>query len=73
MPWRSCRDPSASPETQAPPGIKSRRLGDTEVVYQDQDRGTTPPGSQTIPADVRAMLRPYGTMTGSVNIPVLRT
>ena len=62
-------DPSAAAETQAPPGIKSRRLGDTEVVYQDQDRGTTSPVSQTIPADVRALLRPYGTMTGNVQFP----
>ena len=58
--------------------VKSRKVGDTEITYFDPRQTTTPtpsaaPAQQGIPAEVRAMLRPYGHMAGSLTVRLLRT
>lgn len=56
--------------------IKSRKVGDTQITYHDpqqQQATQTRPVSQGIPAEVRAMLRPYGHMAGSLTVRLLRT
>jgi hypothetical protein len=58
-------------ETGIEPGIKSKRMGETEIVYKDN---VAPPASTTaMPSEVRLLLRRYGSVPGVGSIPVLRT
>jgi hypothetical protein len=57
--------------------VKSRKIGDMTITYQDVS-SATPQGSQrspqvALPAEVRALLRPYATMAGSLMVPLVRT
>jgi hypothetical protein len=56
-------------------GIKSRKVGDMTITYQDVPQSAAPvrPVTQGIPAEVRAMLRPYAHMSGSLTVRLLRT
>lgn len=56
--------------------IKSKKIGDTTITYQDvptasQARAAVNP--LAMPAEVRDLLRGYGMVTGGVNIPIWRT
>lgn len=66
---------SASTPTGETMAVKSRRIGDTQIVYQDVPQSATParPVSQGIPAEVRALLRPYGQMSGGLTVALKRT
>jgi hypothetical protein len=54
--------------------IKSRKIGDLQITYQDTTptAASTRPPQQGIPAEVRTMLRPYAQMAGGVLVPLLR-
>lgn len=56
-------------------GIKSQKLGDTQITYFDpqQAGGSARPASQGIPAEVRALLAPYAQMAGGLTVRLLRT
>jgi hypothetical protein len=56
--------------------IKSKKIGDTTITYQDTASTSAtrlPVSPHAIPAEVRALLRPYGRVPGFGSIPVLRT
>lgn len=55
--------------------IKSRKVGDMQITYHDpqQAASETRPVSDGIPAEVRALLRPYAQMSGSMTVRLLRT
>lgn len=55
------------------PGVKSKRIGDMEIVYQDDATQRQELHAAVVPAEVLTMLRPYGTVPGLGMIPVLRT
>jgi hypothetical protein len=57
--------------TAIEPGIKSKKIGDLTIVYQDDVR-TSQGVAAVIPAEVLAMLRPYGLVPGLGMIPLLR-
>lgn len=70
------RDDTEAPGAVDIGGIKSRKVGDTTITYHDPQQQTTTqarPVSQGIPAEVRALLRPYGTMAGGLTVALLRT
>jgi Putative DnaT-like ssDNA binding protein len=55
--------------------IKSKKIGDTTITYQDMSSGSTartPVSPHAIPAEVKALLRHYGRVPGSGMIPVYR-
>lgn len=67
-------------QTSSSPGgdlsnVKSREIGDTRITYHDPQTTTTAarPVSQGIPAEVRALLRPYGQMAGGLTVALVRT
>jgi hypothetical protein len=66
---------SAPGASAATGGIKSRKVGDMTITYQDVPQSAAPvrPVTQGIPAEVRAMLRPYAHMSGSLTVRLLRT
>lgn len=56
--------------------IKSKKIGDTTITYQDIASGSTaktPVSPHAIPAEVKALLRHYGRVPGYGSIPVYRT
>jgi hypothetical protein len=53
-------------------GIKSKKIGDVTVTYQDAPRAAVATRT-TIPAEVRLLLGCFGTVPGVGLIPVLRT
>lgn len=57
--------------------VKSRKVGDTEITYFDPRQtptSTAPvPTSQGMPAEVRALLRPYAQTSGGMTVRLLRT
>ncbi len=69
--------PEASSSTLEVGVVKSRKVGDTEITYFDPRQTTTTPAttpiSQGIPAEVRALLRPYAHMAGGLTVRLLRT
>lgn len=55
--------------------IKSTKIGDTTITYQDvsnQSAVRTPVSLYAIPSEVKALLRPYGMVPGGGSIPVVR-
>jgi hypothetical protein len=56
-------------------GIKSKRIGDMEIVYQNAPTAAQAQARPTagVPAEVLSMLRHYGMVPGLGMIPVLRT
>jgi hypothetical protein len=52
--------------------IKSKKMSDTTIVYQDSP--TTPGTSALVrmPAEVRRLVTPYGTVAGGVMMPLYR-
>jgi hypothetical protein len=55
--------------------IKSKKIGDTTITYQDVSGAQatrTPTSPYAIPAEVRALLKPYGMVPGYGSIPVFR-
>lgn len=68
------RDTTEQPGQQGSGMIRRRKIGSLEIEYQATSTATTPsPTHQGIPAEVRVMLRPYGTLAGGVTVPLLRT
>jgi hypothetical protein len=68
----------ASPEAVDVSLVKSRKVGDTQITYHDPrtqptTAAQTRPATQGMPAEVRAMLRPYGQMSGGLTVQLLRT
>jgi hypothetical protein len=57
--------------------VKSRKVGDTEITYFDprQTPASTqaPPTSQGMPAEVKALLKPYAQVAGGMTVRLLRT
>jgi hypothetical protein len=55
--------------------IKSKKIGDTTITYQDISGATqaTVTSPEAMPVEVRELLRPYGMVPGFGMIPVLRT
>lgn len=56
--------------------VKSMKLGDTTITYQDiptQSTGRVPVSPHAIPSEVRMLLQPFGLVPGFVSIPVWRT
>lgn len=57
--------------------VKSRKVGDTEITYFDPRQtpaSTAPvPVSQGMPAEVKALLKPYAQVAGSMTVRLLRT
>lgn len=57
--------------------IKSRKVGDLTITYHDPQKQATAaqtrPAMQGIPAEVRAMLRPFAQMPGGMTVRLLRT
>ena len=64
------RDDSENAATMADAGLKSKRMGDLALVFQDR---SPPPPSLRLPAEIRAMLAPYGAVSGGVVVRLLRT
>lgn len=56
--------------------IKSKKIGDTTITYQDisgAQATRTPTSPHAIPAEVKALLKPFGMVPGFGSIPVYRT
>lgn len=55
--------------------LKSKKIGDVQLTYQDVSSQSTriPASPYALPSEVRALLRPYGTVAGMGSIPLLRT
>jgi hypothetical protein len=70
---------STAPEASQATGdlvIKSKKIGDTTITYQDTSSTSTarmPVSPHALPAEVRALLRPYGMVPGFGSIPLYRT
>jgi hypothetical protein len=68
------RDRSESVETLAGQQlVHSLKLGATTVVYQSPSSVPASAPTRGLPAEIRQMLRSYGTMTSSVMVPLRRT
>lgn len=53
--------------------IKSKKMGDLTITYQDQGTArAVPAASLQLPTEVRSLLRGYGTMIGGFNVPLVR-
>lgn len=55
--------------------IKSKKIGDTQITYQDissQASSRAPVSPYAIPSEVKALLRPYGTVPGLGMVPLVR-
>lgn len=70
------QDTSQTTTTVAAGTVKRQQIGDTSVEFFDpgaaRQQVTTSPWT-TMPAEMRQMLRPFGSVLGLLNIPVLRT
>ena len=64
------RDTSEDPAQATLGAIKSKRLGDTEIVYRDHVAGDAP--GVRLPAEVRRLVQPYGTVSGGMTVPLVR-
>lgn len=71
--------PEAGTSTTLEVGVvKSRKVGDTEITYFDPRQTPTSttqatPTSQGMPAEVKALLKPYAQVAGSMTVRLLRT
>lgn len=60
-----------------PTSVKSRRMGDITITYQDlpaqsaQSQARSP--QVAVPREVRMLLAPYGMVVGGITVPLLRT
>jgi hypothetical protein len=67
------RDSSEAAGTAGLSGVASVRTGDgTQIVYRSQAAPPVPPLT-VLPVEVRRMLTPYGTVSGSINVPLVRS
>jgi hypothetical protein len=64
------RDTSENVGMQEQGALASVKAGDTTIVFRTAGLPATP--WRRMPAEVRFLLRCYGTMSGGVNIPLLR-
>lgn len=64
------RDTSERAAVGSDAGVKSKRFGATTIVFRDV--APVPVHARGIPREVRLLLRDYGTMAGSVMVPVVR-
>jgi hypothetical protein len=56
--------------------LKSTKIGDTQITYQDvgSTSASRAQGSpQALPTEVKALLRPYGTVPGVGSVTLVRT
>lgn len=55
--------------------IKSKKIGDTTITYQDVSSSTAraPVSPYAIPSEVKALLRPYGAVPGMGVVQLVRT
>lgn len=66
------RDTSEAPGQSGSQTLKSKKIGDLTLTFQDM-AGTITQHPQGIPEEVRLLLKPYGTLVGRMMIPLLRT
>ena len=55
--------------------LKSKKIGDTTLTYQDISSSASaraPVSPYAIPSEVKALLRPYGTVSGAGVVPLVR-
>lgn len=65
------RDTSEDVGMQEQMYLASVKDRDTELVFRAHGMPVSP--AQRLPTEIRELLRPYGTMTGSMTVPLLRT
>ena len=65
-----------APQTSGELVLKSKKIGDVTLTYQDLPSSSTtrtPASPYALPSEVRALLRPYGMVSGMGSVPLLRT
>ena len=65
------RDVSEDLDAASQAEVQSERVGDVQIVYRQRTTLPVPP-MRGLPFEIRAMLRWYGSMTGSIAIPLVR-
>jgi len=66
------QDVTETASTSTDTNVRRKRVGDTEIEYWQQTSTTSTTPATTMPAEVRQMLRPYGRISGGVNVPLVR-
>jgi hypothetical protein len=65
-------DASGTASTDSEVGIKSKKVGDVTITYQDQPSRTLARAGG-MPPEVRLLLQGYGMLASRVNVPLFRT
>jgi hypothetical protein len=67
------REASATGATGSDATIKSKKFGDTTIVYQDRPSSARPSMAARMPPEIQLMLREYGMIRGGIMVPLYRS